>query len=101
LNEYKIEFTERCLQKMAEIEEIPHIHEALEAVYKGLRHNPYVFNPAYPLVSLRAVKTQYYLRENFSVPPLVIYFTIIEDDKIVRILEVLKSHGFGELDAES
>ena len=82
---------------MQTIEAIPHIHEALEVVYAGLRKNPYAFGVVPPLAQLRYAKTPFYLSGDFSVPPLTIYFTIIEDDQIVRIFDVMKRPGFGEL----
>jgi hypothetical protein len=100
LSDYKIEFTPKCLENLEEIEQIPHIDEALQAVYSGLRENPYAFDIIPPLARLRCAKTKFYLRDNFSVPPLIITFTIIEDDKLVRIIEVRKRRGFGDLDID-
>ena len=96
MSEYSIEFSPKCLEKIGEIESIPHIDEALQAVYSALAENPYSF-PIAPPSTIRAAKTKFYLREHFSVPPLIIYFTIVEDDKIVRIIDVL-SRGFGDLE---
>jgi hypothetical protein len=82
---------------MREIETIPHIDEALDAIRSGLKRNPYEFPITPPITSIRVAATDFYQRDDFSVPALILYFTIIEDDKIVRIIDVL-NRGFGYLE---
>lgn len=96
LNDYDITHTEKCLEKMREIE---HVDEALAAVYDSLRKNPYAFGIVPPLAAMRFAKTVLYLGDGFTVPPLTIFFTVIEDGKIVKILDVLVRPGFGNLDS--
>lgn len=98
LGEYQIEFTEPCLDKMARIEKLPYVHEAFEAVKMALSKNPYAFKSCLPLAELRYAKTKLYVRNNCVVPPMIFYFKIVEDDKLVRVFSVEQDSGFGDLD---
>ena len=82
---------------MQQIETLPHVFEAFQSVQEGLEKKPHAFGICPPLAELRYAKTRFYLREEFSVPPMTFYFTINEDEKTVQVFAVQQDSGFGDL----
>ncbi|GEM_PF-1355231 len=95
---YEIKFTDLYVERLYNIASADVINEALEEVYQALRQNPYLFNFVPPLTYWRVAKTELYVTEKGVIPPLNIIFTIVEDDKMVKMLDVKARTGFGKLD---
>jgi hypothetical protein len=98
MDEFTLQFTPNCLNKLEAIAQLEDIDEALEEVYYSLRKNPYAFKVVPPLTHWRVAITKLYLREGLTIPPLSIYFVIKEEEKIVKIVDVMIRRGFGDLD---
>jgi hypothetical protein len=99
-NNYQIQLTDKCRQRLAEIESLDHIDEALAGIYRLLAQNPYAFGFVPPLAEMRFVKTRLYVGDDFVIPPLTLFFKIYEDDQIVKILDVYPQKGFGDVDED-
>ncbi len=95
-SEYEIVYTEKCLKKIGQIEKIPPINAALEAIYVGLYKNPYAFGVVPPLTTLRFAKAEYEYKGERS--RITVLFTIIEDDKLVKLVDVTLTHETGGFD---
>jgi hypothetical protein len=98
MDEYDVQFTPNCLNKLEQIAPLEHIDEALAEVYHVMRTNPHAFNFVPPLTHWRAAKTKLYVREGVVVQPMTLYFVVKEDQRIVKIVDVLIRRGFGDLD---
>jgi hypothetical protein len=96
--DYSIEFTEKAQRQLSEIDSPKRIHEALDPVYLMLRINPRTFGIVPPLGNLYFAKSRFYLGDGFTVPSITLFFTILEDDKIVRIVGARQNPGFGDLE---
>jgi hypothetical protein len=83
---------------MAEIDSLPHIDEALSAVYTAMRTNPYAFGVAPPITTIRYAKTQFYVRDQLFVPSITILFTINEADKLVKIIDAWANPSLDDFD---
>jgi hypothetical protein len=86
---FSIEFTESCQSKLDEIRRNYAIDAGLEVLLEALAIDPHVFPFVPPLVIWRAAKTQPYIHKGYLVPGLTFFFKIIEDDLIVKMVDVL------------
>jgi len=101
LSEYKVLFTPACRQKLNEFGPSAPVNEALETVIRDLSSNPFAFGSVEILddrgaaSKVRFAKTALFLGESGFVPPLVLFFGIVEGRKQVYVVDVTQGSGFG------
>jgi len=92
LIEYKIIFKPKCERKIEKLEKIPEVNRALEAIYIGIRANPHKFGVVPPIAAIRYVKGDFE-QEDGTKAQVVIMFTIIEDDRVVEVIDAYLLDG--------
>lgn len=73
-------------QQVQAIGDVRHMDEALEGVIWALSKNAELF-PELPNTNIRVIKTREFERKRFSVTPLKVWFTILNENT-VRLLSI-------------
>lgn len=89
-SDYEIAYSEKCLKKIERIERIDPLKKALDSIYIGLYTNPYSFKSAPPIAAIRYAKA--YCEHKNQHTQMTVLFMIIEDDKIIKLLDLTLSY---------
>jgi hypothetical protein len=84
-SDYQIRESPRFTRHVFELIETAPIADAIQGVKWALIQDPYLWPVASEAAgrTVRIAKTKSYVREGIRVPPLHVYYTIVEDDKII------------------
>lgn len=101
MSEYKVIFTSKCWQKLEKLAPSESINEALAILLSDIGSDPHAFKKVEvvddrgEVSKIRFVKTELFLGETGFVPPMVLFFGIVESRKQVYIVDVKQQSGFG------